>query len=61
MKIKTQTLIIALAATLLGASPIYADLNSGLVAYYPFDGNANQRGQRGHSTGSTLDTGQKCD
>jgi hypothetical protein len=40
-------------------SPLYADLNAGLVAYYPFNGNANDasgNGLDGVVYGATLDT-----
>ena len=30
-------------------SPLYADLSAGLVAYYPFDGNANDASGNGHN------------
>jgi Concanavalin A-like lectin/glucanases superfamily/CARDB/Bacterial TSP3 repeat len=40
-------------------SPLYADLSAGLVAYYPFNGNANDASGNGHDGvvyGATLDT-----
>jgi hypothetical protein len=40
-------------------SPLYADLSTGLVAYYPFNGNANDASGNGHDGvvyGATLDT-----
>src|ERR1035438_7855041 len=49
-----------LAIHVFGAlSPLYADLNTGLVAYYPFNGNANDasgNGLDGVVYGATLDT-----
>jgi hypothetical protein len=30
-------------------SPLYADLSTGLVAYYPFNGNANDASGNGHN------------
>lgn len=36
---------IALLLTAFSAAPAFADLSSGLVAYYPFDGNANDASQ----------------
>jgi len=40
-------------------SPLYADLSTGLVAYYPFNGNANDvsgHGNNGAVNGATLST-----
>ena len=56
-KIKWYLAILGLAAMLAGNA--YADLNDGLVAYYPFNGNANDEsgnGNDGTVFGATLTT-----
>jgi len=53
---KTHTLLF-LACALLLSHPSHADLTTGLVAYYPFNGNANDasgNGNNGTVNGATL-------
>ena len=43
--------LMLLGLTFLGTSVVLADLNNGLVAYYPFNGNANdESGNENHGT-----------
>ena len=51
--------LMLLGLTFLGTSVVLADLNNGLVAYYPFNGNANDEsgnGNNGTVDGATLTT-----
>jgi len=55
MNFKKITLVTSFAMALSGS--VYADLNDGLVAYYPFNGNANDEsgnGNHGTVNGATL-------
>jgi len=57
MKYKTLTYAVAMSAGLLTTPLALADLNDGLVAYYPFNGNANDEsgnGNEGTVNGATL-------
>jgi hypothetical protein len=45
---KTHTLLF-LACALLLSNPSHADLTTGLVAYYPFNGNANDASGNGNN------------
>ena len=52
-------IILLICCLFILSSPCYADLTSGLVAYYPFDGNALDASGNGHDGtihGSTLTT-----
>ena len=58
-KFKYTALATGIAMALSG--PSYADLDDGLVAYYPFSGNANDasgNGNHGTVDGATLTTGR---
>lgn len=41
--------LMLLGLTFLGTSVVLADLNDGLVAYYPFNGNANDESENGNN------------
>ena len=51
MKIYSILWVFFLSFGLLGN--VVADINSGLVAYYPFDGNAHDESGNGNSGGRT--------
>jgi hypothetical protein len=48
MKSKTLTCAIAMSVGIMTTPFVLADLNDGLVAYYPFDGNANDESSNRH-------------
>lgn len=48
MKLKTLTRAIAMSVGIMTTPFVLADLNDGLVAYYPFDGNANDESSNRH-------------
>ena len=51
-RIVTSLAVVCMISTLINTKAAFADLNDGLVAYYPFNGNAND--ESGNENNETL-------